>query len=182
MPARPEIDREWLCDCSLIRCPRTGEHITDIGLRMRQSLGDIIIECEESITRSPEQTWAAVATGTKPPADEGVKRSTGSGDDDAGTESLIRPTRDVFMVQRVIHRNDRAMVVRFEMTRGQNLPWSTCHSSLRVESNGVDESRVVLICVVTPTDDQISATVVLRGLVTFWLNSLKARLERAVAH
>jgi hypothetical protein len=137
---------------------------------MEKHAHGVVVECDETIDRSPEVVWRAVASAG---ADD-AGRSPG-----CGAVGLIRPSPEMFMEQRVVDRRDEVMVLRTAMTRSANLPWSAYESTIRVEAVPTEPSRcrVVLTCLVMPTDDQRIVTGLLHGLILLSLRSLKARVE-----
>ena len=141
---------------------------------MEQHPHGVVVECDETIDRSPEVVWNVVACmGEGGPASDASRSAACDG------VGLIRPSPEMFMEQRVIDRRDEVMVLRTAMTRSANLPWSAYESTIRVEALLMEPSRcrVVLTCLATPTDDERIVTGLLQGLILLSLRSLKARVE-----
>src|SRR5688500_9420140 len=113
---------------------------------------DSIVECEDTIERSPPEGWGML---TPLPAAAVAANANGHGPHRAGPASreffeLVKPSPELLMEQRVVARDERLMLLRYEMTRSRNLPWCACESSLRVEPIGHDHARVVVTALVTP--------------------------------
>ena len=157
-----------------IHGPQRVTGVTRAGQAMEQHPHGVVVECDETIDRSPEVVWNVVAcTGAVDWASDPSRSAACDG------VRLIRLSPQMFMEQRVVDRREEVMVLRTAMTRSANLPWSAYESTIRVEAMPMDPSRcrVVLTCLATPTDDERIVTGLLHGLILLSLRSLKARVE-----
>jgi hypothetical protein len=147
---------------------------------MQQEHCGVVLDCSEYIARPASDVWKAVRRIGVTAAPKGV-----IGDahrqppPHAGSSpaQVVRASAQVLMEQRVMEIDDELMLLRMEMPSGQNVPWSSCESRLRVEQLAGRQARVTMTCLAAPMAEPRLVEGMLRALIVLSLQSLKQEME-----
>jgi hypothetical protein len=145
-------------------------------IQQTRDIRDVLVEASELIEKPAPEVWGALR------CIKGmlVPRTTFAGTRVAGNPKTADGglLGKIAMDERVVEMDEPLMILRTEMTAGQNVPWTAYESRVRVAPIGNRSSQTTITCLVRPTSEPAAVEGMLRGLIVLSLQSLKRRLEK----
>jgi hypothetical protein len=146
---------------------------------MQQGQCAVVLDCSEYIAQPASAVWQAVrgvGANVMPKGLIGNAHQQPPHDGSSPVQ-VVRASAQVSMEQRVMEIDDALMLLRTEMTSGQNVPWSSYESRLRVEPLTPRQARVSITCLAAPMAEPRLVEGMLRALIVLSLQSLKQEME-----
>ena len=147
---------------------------------MRSTQGNVVVESSEEIDRPAAFVWNAVRGLRGLATPEGVveeARAQLPADGELPAQ-VRRAAQHVSMQQRVTEIDEGLMLLGLEMTSGQNVPWSSYQSRVRIEPLDGRTTRVTMTCLAdAPGEQRRLVEGLLRSVLVLSLQSLRQRME-----
>ena len=137
----------------------------------------LVVEASELIDRPAASVWNAVRSWQSLAVPEASIEVARTQSPDGGMPTHVAESGRVSMQQRVVEVDEHLMLLRLEMTSGQNVPWSSCQSRLRFEAVNQLSTRVTLSCLAAATSEPELVEGLLLSLLVSSLKALKQRME-----